>query len=69
MNWILVLFSLVAFLAARCVLLLLIKTKYRSKSERVKTMIVLGSGRVLAVLEGRLQLQLRQPVTSTKALT
>lgn len=41
---ILALLGLSALLAARCLPLLLVKSKYRSKTGRVKTMIVLGSG-------------------------
>jgi hypothetical protein len=44
LQWLMMLAGLIALIAARCLILLLFKTKFKSKDDRVKTMIVLGSG-------------------------
>jgi hypothetical protein len=52
-QWLFLLMALIAFIFLRCILLLLVKSKYKRRGSTVKTMIVLGSG---------LQLSLLQPV-------
>lgn len=50
-QWLVPLVGLIAFVVLRCILLLLVKSKYRRRGNTVKTMIVLGSGQSLSCLQ------------------